>query len=188
MTIHSIRRARARWLAVAAAVLALLATGLLGAVSAQAAQGCDVDYFVQNQWTGGFTANVTVTNLGETIDGWDVEWAWPEGQRVTHGWNAAFAATGDQVNATNLSWNAKVATGSSVSFGFNGSWAGVNREPFEFRLNGRACDGTVGEPTTSPATPPAGGVSAVEQVAMQPGWNVGNTSDHWERRPPGATR
>ncbi|WP_322633177.1 cellulase family glycosylhydrolase [Glycomyces albidus] len=176
---QSLRRARLRLVAVAAAVLATLAAGLMGAVSAQAAQGCSVDYWVQSQWPGGFTADVTVHNLGDPIDGWDVEWVWPEGQSVTHGWNADFTTTAERVNAKNLSYNRTIATGASVSFGFNGSWAGVNREPFEFRLNGRVCDGTVGEPTTTPTTPPpAGGDSAMEQVAaMQPSWNVGNTLD-----------
>jgi endoglucanase len=176
---QSLRRARLRLAAVAAAALATMAAGLVGAVGAQAAQGCEVEYNVQNQWPGGFTANVAVRNLGDPIDGWDVEWVWPEGQSVTHGWNAKFTTTAEQVNAENLSYNAKIATGSSVSFGFNGSWAGVNRDPFEFRLNGRVCDGTVGEPTTTPTTPPpTGDVSAMDQVAaMQPGWNVGNTLD-----------
>ncbi|GAA1692095.1 hypothetical protein GCM10009830_44790 [Glycomyces endophyticus] len=175
----SLRSARLRLVAVAAAVLATLAAGLTGAAGAQAAQGCEVDYHVQHQWPGGFTANVTVHNLGDPIDGWDVEWDWPEAQRVAHGWNAAFTATGDRVNAEHLSYNKAIATGGSVSFGFNGTWAGVNRDPFAFRLNGRTCDGTVGEPTTTPTTPPpTGGESAMDQVAaMQPGWNVGNTLD-----------
>ncbi|SDC96756.1 cellulase family glycosylhydrolase [Glycomyces harbinensis] len=179
MNLPSLRRTRIRLLAVAAAVLALLATGLLGAVSAQAAQGCEVEYNVQSQWPGGFTADVKIVNLGEPVDGWDVEWVWPEGQSVTHGWNAHFTTTAEQVNATSLSYNAEVATGGSISFGFNGFWAGVNRDPFAFRLNGRVCDGTVGEPTTAPTTdPPAGSVTAMEQVAaMEPGWNVGNTLD-----------
>jgi aryl-phospho-beta-D-glucosidase BglC (GH1 family) len=178
VTLQSLRRSRARLVVVAAAVLALLATGLMGAVSAQAAQGCEVEYNVENQWPGGFTANVEVVNLGDAVDGWDVEWVWPEGQAVTHGWNAEFTTTAEHVKAENLSYNATIATGSSVSFGFNGSWAGVNRDPFEFRLNGRVCDGTTGEPTTTPTTPPPTGGTAMEQVAaMHPSWNVGNTLD-----------
>ncbi|RRR98223.1 cellulose-binding domain-containing protein [Glycomyces terrestris] len=152
-----LRSARLRLATVAVASFATLAAGLAGAASAQAAQGCEVDYFVEHQWPGGFTATVTVRNLGEPVDGWDVEWVWPEGQSVSHGWNAAFTTTGEQVNAGNLSYNRTIATGGSVSFGFNGTWAGVNREPFAFQLNGHTCDGTVGEPTTDPTpSSPAG--------------------------------
>jgi aryl-phospho-beta-D-glucosidase BglC (GH1 family) len=178
VTLQTLRSTRLRLLAVAGTVLALLATGLIGAVGAQAAQGCEVEYNVESQWPGGFTANVRVHNLGDAIDGWTLTWVWPEGQSLTHGWNARFTTTAEQVEAENLGYNARIATGSSVSFGFNGSWAGVNRDPFEFRLNGRVCDGTTGEPTTTPTTPPPTGDTAMEQVAaMQPSWNVGNTLD-----------
>ncbi|SDK88865.1 endoglucanase [Glycomyces sambucus] len=171
-----LRRARLRLVAVAAAVLAILAAGLTGAVGAQAAQGCRVDYRVTAQWPGGFTADATVKNLGDPVNGWSLKWTFGAGQRVTQAWNAETTANGDAVTAKNLGYNAAVATGGSVSFGFNGSWSGSNPVPAAFELNGRTCDGTIGEPTTTP--PPTGGATAMEQVAaMQPGWNVGNTLD-----------
>jgi hypothetical protein len=43
MSLHPRRRTRLRLIAVMGAVLALLATVFLGTVSAQAAQGCEVD-------------------------------------------------------------------------------------------------------------------------------------------------
>ncbi|MEU5871083.1 cellulase family glycosylhydrolase [Glycomyces sp. NPDC047369] len=176
MHLQSLRRARLRLIAVAAAVLAVLAAGVVGAASAQAAQGCTVDYRVTAQWPGGFTANATVKNLGDPVDGWTLAWTFGAGQRVTQAWNAVVTADGDAVTAANASYNAAIGTGGSVSFGFNGSWSGTNPVPAAFKLNGRTCDGGVGEPTTTP--PPTGGVSAMDQVAaMQPGWNVGNTLD-----------
>ncbi|MFG3339960.1 cellulase family glycosylhydrolase [Glycomyces sp. NPDC048151] len=179
MSPTNVHRRRWRLGAIAASAAAVLTAGLLGAVGAQAAQGCEVQYEVTGQWPGGFTADVKVTNLGEPIDGWEVDWVWLEGQHVTSMWNAQHTSAPPAAKAENLSYNAKIATGASTSFGFVGYWAGVNTDPTEFRLNGRVCDGSVGEPTTAPTTdPPAGSVSAMEQVAaMQPGWNVGNTLD-----------
>ncbi|MDA1358376.1 cellulase family glycosylhydrolase [Glycomyces luteolus] len=165
------QRRRLRLGVIAASALALLATSPLGAVSAQAAQGCEVGYQVTGQWSGGFNANVEVTNLGDPIDGWTLEWSWPDGQRVTKLWSAKDKSAGDAAKVESLGYNAKLATGGSTSFGFTGSWTGANTDPTGFRLNGRLCDGTVGEPST-------GWANAEEQVAaMQPGWNVGNTLD-----------
>jgi len=155
VNLHFPRRIRLRLTAIATAVAALLAAGVMTAANAaQAGQGCQVDYEVTSQWPSGFNAAVTVTNLGDPIEGWDLEWVFLEGQHLTHGWNAAFTTTAETVNAESLSYNKRINTGSSVSFGFNGYWAGVNTNPTEFRLNGRVCDGSVGEPTTAPTSDP----------------------------------
>ncbi|GAA2141366.1 cellulase family glycosylhydrolase [Glycomyces algeriensis] len=169
-TSDTIHRRRLRLGAIAAAAVTALTAGLIGASGAQAAQGCEVDYRVTGQWSDGFNANVEVTNLGEPVDTWDLEWTWADGQRVTHMWNAEDKSKAASAKASSLGYNASLATGGSTSFGFSGSWSGANTEPAEFRLNGRLCDGTVDEP---PAYD-----TAMEQVAaMQPGWNVGNTLD-----------
>jgi endoglucanase len=170
MSPNPVRR-RLRLGVIAAATVAALTAGLFNAVGAQAAQGCEVDYQVTGQWSGGFNANVEVTNLGDPIDGWSLEWAWPDGQRVTKLWSAKDESKADAAKVESLGHNAKLATGGSTSFGFSGSWTGANTAPAEFRLNGRLCDGSVGEPST-------GWDNATEQVAaMEPGWNIGNTLD-----------
>ena len=64
----------------AAATATLVAAGLLTAVSAQAAAGCQVAYSVASQWPGGFTGNVTVTNLGDPVSGWTLRWSFGAGQ------------------------------------------------------------------------------------------------------------
>jgi hypothetical protein len=43
------------------------------------------------------------------------------------------------VTAKNVGWNAAVAAGSSVSFGFTGSWSGANAKPTAFELGERTC-------------------------------------------------
>jgi aryl-phospho-beta-D-glucosidase BglC (GH1 family) len=93
-------------------------------------------------------------------------------------WNAKHTASGETAKAESHGYNKKIATGDSAAFGFTGSWSGENTDPTEFRLNGRLCDGTTGEPTETPTGGPSEWDDATEQVAaMQPGWNVGNTLD-----------
>jgi aryl-phospho-beta-D-glucosidase BglC (GH1 family) len=166
----TVHRKRLKLGAIAGAAVTALTATLLGAVGAQAAQGCEVDYNVSGEWPGGFNANVEVTNLGDPIDGWALEWTWPDGQRVTKTWNAKHKTTAETVKVESVGYNAEIATGGSTSFGFTGSWSGANTDPTEFRLNGRLCGGSAEEPT--------GWETAEEQVAaMEPGWNVGNTLD-----------
>ncbi|WP_374199711.1 cellulase family glycosylhydrolase [Micromonospora sp. NBRC 110038] len=187
------RRTRWRVGAFTSAVTMLLAAvGVLVAGTAQAAAGCAVTYQVSSQWQGGFGANVSVTNLGDAINGWRLTWTFPAGQRVTQAWNATVTAAGDDVTAANVGYNAAIATNASVSFGFNGSWSGTNPSPTSFALNGVACTGGVG-PTTAPptsappttpppttpppTTPPPAGDAMAAVAAMQPGWNLGNSLD-----------
>jgi len=191
MILQNTRRTRVRVGAVAGGVAALLVLWMIAAVSAQAAAGCRVVYNVASQWSGGFTANVDVTNLGDPVNGWRLVWTFPSGQQVTQAWNATVTSSGGQTTATNASYNAAIPTNSSVSFGFNGSWTGSNAVPTTFALNGVTCTGSTG-PTSSPTTPttaptssptaspststPAGNPMATV-AAMQPGWNLGNTLD-----------
>ncbi|MCF6471059.1 cellulose 1,4-beta-cellobiosidase, partial [Nonomuraea sp. MG754425] len=57
---------------------------------------------------------------------------------------------------TNLSYNGSLATGASVSVGFNGTWTGTNPNPTSFSVNGVTCGGTGTPPTVSLTSPTAG--------------------------------
>ena len=151
---------------VRSAIVAAAASGLVAAASvlvlapmASAAAGCRVDYTVPNQWPGGFTAYVTVTNLGDPItNGWTLGFAFPAaGQAVSSGWSATWAQSGSNVTATNLDWNKSLATNGSTQIGFNGAWTSSNPNPTTFTLNGTTCTGGV---TTSPSPSRTGGPSA----------------------------
>ena len=147
----SIPRPSRRHLVVAGAVgaLALGATAALPAVDDAAATGCAVTY-TTNDWAGGFTASVTITNLGDPVNGWTLGFSFPDsGQRVAQGWSATFTQTGSAVTAQSLSYNGSLATGASTSLGFNGSWTGSNPAPTAFTLNGTVCTGG----TTTPPPP-----------------------------------
>ncbi len=144
------RRRTVPWL-----MAATLATGIgiAAAQPATAAVGCRVDYTVTNQWNPGFGADVTITNLGDPVNGWTLTWSFGAGQTVTQAWNASTSQSGTQVTAKNVAYNGTLATGASSSFGFNGTWSGSNPVPTSFALNGTTCTGSPVDPTTPPVDP-----------------------------------
>ena len=139
---------------VAATTLPALALGESGAAAASSA--CSVGYVV-DQWTGGFTANVTLTNGGSALTAWSVTWSFAGGQQVTSAWNAQVTQSGAAVTATNESYNGAVAAGGSIQFGFQGTWSGSNTAPTNFALNGVSCAGggsaSASASTSASATP-----------------------------------
>ena len=127
----------------ATALLAAAAVALGGltaaATAAQAAPGCKVEYKITNQWGGGYGADVTVTNLGDSVGSWTVGWTFTAGQKIQQLWNGTVAQSGSQVTVSNAAYNGSIATGGNTSFGFNGAWTGSNPVPATFSLNGTVC-------------------------------------------------
>lgn len=170
------QHARRRAAPIVGAVLAaFIGLGLIAPTAASAATGCAVEYRVENEWSGGFTASVTITNLGDPVDGWSLAWRFPSGQRITQAWNAEVSDADGHITARDSDYNARITSGASTTFGFVGTWSGANEAPREFILDGHVCTGTIEDPTTPP---PGGDTSATEIVdAMQPGFNLGNNLD-----------
>jgi hypothetical protein len=103
---------------------------------------CRVHYVVMSQWQGGFGASLTITNTGTTaMNGWTLQFAFANGQTITQLWNGSYTQSGSAVTVTNVSYNASILAGQSLSSapGFNGSWNGTNAVPTAFTLNGTAC-------------------------------------------------
>ncbi|MFD9462700.1 cellulose binding domain-containing protein [Streptomyces sp. NPDC060027] len=101
---------------------------------------CTVTYKITNQWSGGFQADVSLANTGSAAwTGWTLGWTFPDGQKITQLWNADHTQSGAAVTAKNLTWNANVAPGSTVSFGFTGSGTGANTKPTAFKLGEQSC-------------------------------------------------
>jgi Cellobiohydrolase A (1,4-beta-cellobiosidase A) len=101
---------------------------------------CAVTYKITNQWQGGFQADVSLANTGSVAwSGWTLGWTFPDGQKITQLWNADHTQSGAAVTAKNLTWNANVAPGSTVGFGFTGSWTGTNTKPTAFKLGDQTC-------------------------------------------------
>lgn len=150
-----------------AALAAVVATGLavagvaVATTTARASAGCQVDYTVSSQWQGGFSTNVSVTDQGDAVTSWRLTWSFGAGQTVTQLWNGNVTQSGAQVSVTNAAYNGAIASGGSVSLGFNGTWTGSNPAPTDFALNGVSCEGSQPPPTTpsttstTPSTPPS---------------------------------
>ncbi|POX61443.1 cellulose 1,4-beta-cellobiosidase [Streptomyces sp. Ru62] len=111
-----------------------------GPGAAVAAVPCAVDYKIQSQWDTGFTAAVTITNNGAAKSAWSLKWSYGGTQKVTSGWNAKISQSGTAVTAANESYNGALATGGTVSFGFNGTFSGTNSVPATFTLDGVTCN------------------------------------------------
>ncbi len=100
---------------------------------------CQVGY-TKNEWSGGLTAGVTVTNTGTSpVNGWTLAFSFPGDTKVTSAWNATVAQTGTAVTAKNATYDGTIAPGAAVSFGFQGTWTSDDAAPAAFTLNGEAC-------------------------------------------------
>ncbi|WST34872.1 glycoside hydrolase family 6 protein [Streptomyces sp. NBC_01166] len=176
---------RSRTALIAAGALVAAAAGSAAAVapfgtSAAAAAGCSVDYKIQNQWNGGLTASVTVKNLGDAVTGWQLQWSFAGGEKVSQGWNATVSQSGTAVTAKDAGYNAALATGSSATFGFNATGSGNSAVPATFKLNGVTCDGGTTGPTdpTDPTDPPTDPTDRVNnpyegaKVYVNPEWSA----------------
>ncbi|WP_422735040.1 cellulose binding domain-containing protein [Micromonospora sp. WMMD729] len=85
---------------------------------------CTATYAVQDQWNGGFVANVTVTAGGTAISGWRVTLNLPSGASVTSLWNGVATGSSGTVTVVNQSYNGRLNAGQSTIFGFQGTGNG----------------------------------------------------------------
>ncbi|MCP2205496.1 glycoside hydrolase family 48 protein [Lentzea flava] len=137
-------------------VAAVMVTGGVPAMAAPAAVACTVTYQITNEWSTGFGATATIRNDGDALNGWNLTWTFPDGQRVTQGWNGTFSQTGAVVSVTNPDWARTIPSGGSAQVGFNGSKGAQNRPPTDFAVNGVACTGPNQSPSVALTAPTAG--------------------------------
>ncbi|GLY00581.1 cellulose 1,4-beta-cellobiosidase [Actinoplanes sp. NBRC 101535] len=138
--------------------VAVLGAGaaLAAGAPAYAAAGCTVVYKVQSQWSGGFTGDIAITNTGDPVSSWKLEYDFPDAnQKVTQGWSGVYAQSGQHVTVNNATWNGTLATGASVSTGFNATAGSANPVPTAFSVNGTACNGAAAAPTVQITGPAA---------------------------------
>jgi hypothetical protein len=83
-------------------------------------------------------------------DTWRIEFDLPADTVILNGWNARFSRTGNHVTVQPESWNAKLAPGTSVYFGYYARGTG---EPAWCLANNQPCDGVYRDETdpTRPA-------------------------------------
>ncbi len=91
---------------------------------------------VSNDWGSGFTATAEVTNTtGSALSGWTVTFDWP--YEINSVWDAVLVShEGDTYTVSNKDYNASVAAGGKISFGFNGSPGNVSSQPTNVSING----------------------------------------------------
>jgi Cellulose binding domain/Glycosyl hydrolases family 11/Putative Ig domain len=101
---------------------------------------CHVAYTTTSQWTGGFTAGVTINNTSSSaINGWTLKFTFPGDQHITSSWNGTASQSGEAVTITNASYNGAIAAGGNTSIGFQGTWTNSDAAPSSFTLNGTTC-------------------------------------------------
>ena len=101
---------------------------------------CAVNYHVDNSWSGGYTASVTLKNTGTSpLDNWTLGWTAPPGTQITNGWNATLTQTGQQVTAKAPSWAPTLAAGTSATIGFQAN-GNSTTAPTGFSIGQTACN------------------------------------------------
>jgi hypothetical protein len=87
-------------------------------------------------WGTGFTGQITLTNTGNTaINGWTLEFDFTG--NITDIWSAQIVShVGDHYVIQNAPWDAAIAPGQSISFGFNADWGDLGTLPGNYLLNG----------------------------------------------------
>lgn len=114
-----------------------------GEAGAVPPSGCSARYVNYGTWAGGggFTGQVTIRNTSpKAVDGWTVRFAFTGDQLVREAWLAKVTQAGATVTAKNESYNASIAPGATVTFGFNALTAGnANPAPGLITVNGAAC-------------------------------------------------
>jgi len=112
--------------------------GLAGPARAAAAAACEVAYRQSNH-TGGFTAGVTVKNIGsDTINGWTFKFPLVATATVVEVWNADLVSADTVVTTRDKGWNAKVKPGNSIGIGFRATGS-TETDPSWFTVNGLTC-------------------------------------------------
>ncbi len=150
------RRRRSAVVALAAAA-ALVATGLVAALPANAAGTFTATFTSAGDWGTGHQASVQVTNgTTSTASTWTLEFDLPAGTTITSSWDADVTRTGNHYKVTSKSWAGPFAPGASQTWGYVGS--GPFAQPTGCTVNGAACTGgsvpTPTSPTTTPTTGP----------------------------------
>ena len=131
---------------------------------------CHVSYQITKQWNNGFTADVTLTNLGTAWTSWKATWDMPNGQTSSGFWNSTASQSGSTVTVSNLSWNGTVAKDGTVKFGFNGVHNGTNNLPTNVSVNGVLCSGNA-----EPPPPPVVACDVTYTLVSE--WDAGYTAD-----------
>lgn len=105
-----------------------------------AAPGTCAVAYTANQWTGGFTADLRLTNNGAAVTTWTLVFTVGSNVQLTNGWSGVWSQSGSQITVRNATWNGPLPSGGSTSVGFQGTYSGGSlAAPTSFTLNGATC-------------------------------------------------
>jgi len=100
---------------------------------------CTATVKIDNAWSGGFQASVTVKNTGSSaLNPWSATWTVPSGVTLQSGWNATVTQSGTTMTAAAPSWSPSLAAGASVTIGFTANGPS-SPAPSGVKLNGATC-------------------------------------------------
>jgi endoglucanase len=101
---------------------------------------CQVSYQITQDWGTGFTATVSiVNNTGTALNGWTVQWSFPGNQTIQDVWDSTMINSSSGVIVQNAQFNAVIANGAALSFGFAANYTTANPMPVDFQMNGFTC-------------------------------------------------
>lgn len=118
--------------------LSAVSLGVLMANQVFAQNLCDINYQQVGNWGSGGQFDVTLTNKGPSVSGWELCWTFNGNERINNMWDASFTASGNRACVKNGQWNGAIATNGTAKFGFlfDGQAAG---KPGNLTLNGQSC-------------------------------------------------
>jgi mannan endo-1,4-beta-mannosidase len=91
--------------------------------------GCTATYRITSQWSGGFGAEVTVTNGATASVSWTVTWTFANGQTILNLWNGQDTPSGATHSVLNMPYNGSLGPNQFTSFGFTGTSSQTNSIP-----------------------------------------------------------
>ncbi|MCZ7436741.1 Ig-like domain-containing protein [Micromonospora sp. WMMC241] len=147
---------------------------------AYAATVCTVDYTITREWSNGFWAELTVTNLGAPVTDWWLRFRQARDQTITMGLDRLpdgyTLGSGELYPVTTLRPppGSTLPAGASVTVRFGGNHRVADPEPTDWVLSGQPCDVDVAGPTHSP--PPASGSPQPSPSPLPGGPSVALTS------------
>lgn len=94
-------------------------------------------FALTSDWGTGFGGQVTIANTGSTpVTNWSLSFNWD--RSITQIWDGTISShVGNQYMITNAGWNATIAPGGTVAFGFDGTAGNVGSDvPTNYALDG----------------------------------------------------
>ena len=104
---------------------------------------CQLTYKVDSQWQDGMVIRFFLKNTGaEAIQGWQVQWQFPQPTQVANLWNGDYSLNQSQMTVRHLDWNNTIASQAQIEFGMQ--LQGTNLQaPTSATVSANGCQGSI---------------------------------------------